>query len=207
MTNTTETKAYCMNCDVLVHIPTEIPYTGRAKEDEFIGCPGALLKENRKDFAATLGPDALLMTWKDGKAFRMEKVPYRAITGLDTGERRQSEVASLGSAAGAALGAGLAFGALSLVEQALTHVKTLKVKTAQKEYEIWIPQAPEWADRIRDQLVTNHPQRGALRLASTEPARTSGKAQPVPSTKFCRECGVKIPRDSTYCEECGKNLG
>jgi hypothetical protein len=91
------------------------------------------------------------MTWKDGKAFRMEKVPYRAITGLDTGERRQSEVASLGSAAGAALGAGLAFGALSLVEQALTHVKTLKVKTEAKEYEIWVPDAAAWTDKLRQQ--------------------------------------------------------
>ena len=71
----------------------------------------------------------------------MEKVPYRAITGLYTGERRQSEVASLESAVGPALGAGLAFGALSSVEQALTHAKTLNVKTEAKEYEIWVPEA------------------------------------------------------------------
>jgi len=26
-------------------------------------------------------------------------------------------------------------------------------------------------------------------------------------TKFCRECGAKIPRDSTFCEKCGANIG
>lgn len=25
----------------------------------------------------------------------------------------------------------------------------------------------------------------------------------TPSTKFCRKCGTRIPRDSAYCEECG----
>ena len=28
----------------------------------------------------------------------------------------------------------------------------------------------------------------------------------VVDTKFCRNCGAKIPRDSTFCEECGKSL-
>jgi len=27
------------------------------------------------------------------------------------------------------------------------------------------------------------------------------------STKFCRFCGAKIPRDSKFCEECGTSLG
>jgi len=26
------------------------------------------------------------------------------------------------------------------------------------------------------------------------------------STKFCRNCGAKIPRDSNFCEECGTKL-
>jgi ribosomal protein L40E len=28
----------------------------------------------------------------------------------------------------------------------------------------------------------------------------------ITPTKFCRECGAKIPRDSVFCEECGKQL-
>lgn len=29
----------------------------------------------------------------------------------------------------------------------------------------------------------------------------------VPATKFCRQCGAKILRDSKYCEVCGSRLG
>jgi hypothetical protein len=29
---------------------------------------------------------------------------------------------------------------------------------------------------------------------------------PSTSLKFCRECGAKIPRDSMFCEQCGKRL-
>jgi predicted nucleic acid-binding Zn ribbon protein len=32
-------------------------------------------------------------------------------------------------------------------------------------------------------------------------------ADVVKPTKFCRECGAKIPRDSRYCEKCGAELG
>jgi sensor histidine kinase regulating citrate/malate metabolism len=41
-----------------------------------------------------------------------------------------------------------AFGALSLVEEALTKVKTLKVKTEANEYEIWVPDAAAWTDKL-----------------------------------------------------------
>jgi predicted amidophosphoribosyltransferase len=44
----------------------------------------------------------------------------------------------------------------------------------------------------------------APHVVTTQPAQT--QAQPILSTKFCRECGVSIPRDSTFCEECGKKL-
>ena len=206
MTGTTPEKSYCMKCDILIHTPSGIAYTGNPEKDKFIGVPGVLLNDPRLDFAATLGPAALLLTWKDGSTFRMEKVPCLAITGLDTGERKQSEVASLGSAAGAALGAGLAFGVLSLVEQALTSVKTLKVKTEAKEYEMWVPEATKWADRLKAQ------QTGQVRTfveptAKPQPSVDCRQvADVVKPTKFCRECGAKIPRDSTYCEKCGTRL-
>ena len=151
MISTTPDKAYCMKCDILIHIPSGVAYTGDPEEDKFIGLPGVLFGEPRNDFAATLGPDALLLTWKDGNESRMEKVPYQTIVGLDVGERRQSEIDSLESAVGAALGAGLAFGALSAIEQAMTRVKTPKVKTEPKQYEIWVPDAVAWAERIKKQ--------------------------------------------------------
>ena len=31
-------------------------------------------------------------------------------------------------------------------------------------------------------------------------------ANMVRPTRFCRECGAKIPRDSKFCEECGTEL-
>ncbi len=46
----------------------------------------------------------------------MEQVAYQTITEVGIVEWSQSEVASLESAAGAALGAGLALGVLSAVE-------------------------------------------------------------------------------------------
>jgi hypothetical protein len=36
--------------------------------------------------------------------------------------------------------------------------------------------------------------------------RPSGALARTSSTRFCRECGAKIPRDSRYCEECGTSL-
>jgi ribosomal protein L40E len=199
MTNTTPTKAYCMKCDLLVHLPSGVVFTGNPEEDKFIGCPGALLKENRKDFALTLARDALLLTWSEGRESRMEKVPYRVMAALDVGQRKQSEVTSLESAVGAAM-IGLAFGALSVLEQTLTDVKTLKIKTSTKEYEVWVPEAAKWADRIRRELPSHSS--STLQLSLTAPSTMAQSLR----HKFCRECGAKIPRDSTYCEECGARL-
>ncbi len=32
------------------------------------------------------------------------------------------------------------------------------------------------------------------------------EVEPKASTKFCRECGERIPRDSVFCEECGAKI-
>jgi hypothetical protein len=41
------------------------------------------------------------------------------------------------------------------------------------------------------------------RKQETKPSRESAKSV---STRFCRYCGAKIPRQSKFCEECGKAL-
>jgi ribosomal protein S27AE len=41
---------------------------------------------------------------------------------------------------------------------------------------------------------------------STEPSKAKAVAKVVSKTKFCRECGAPIPRDSKFCEECGTKL-
>lgn len=48
------------------------------------------------------------------------------------------------------------------------------------------------------------------KVATVESKTEQQKPQPseveLKPTKYCRNCGAKIPRDSTYCEECGTNL-
>lgn len=52
----------------------------------------------------------------------------------------------------------------------------------------------------------------APRTERRPPSEASGSKSPkvtLPGglgTKFCSECGAKIPRDSAFCEECGKSL-
>ncbi len=93
-----------------------------------------------------MAPDALVLTWKDGKEYGAERVLYSTVTGPKIAERRQSEIASVDSIAGGFLAGGLFF----TIELALTNVKTLKIKTERREYEIWVPQAAEWANRIHE---------------------------------------------------------
>jgi ribosomal protein L40E len=42
---------------------------------------------------------------------------------------------------------------------------------------------------------------------ATTPSVAQQASATSPPTKFCRNCGAKIARDSTYCEECGTRLG
>jgi hypothetical protein len=202
MTNTTDTKAYCMKCDILIHTPSGVAFTGDPAKDKFIGSIAMLLAPSREG-EATLGPDTLILNWKEGNEARIEKIAYPTMTGIDLLERKLSEISTQGSVAGAVLGAGV----WGLAEMYLSHAKTLKISTQQKKYEVFVPEAEKWADRLQGQMATSHTQGGGPDFASrTEPARTSDKAQPIPPTKFCRECGASIPRDSKYCKECGASL-
>jgi len=40
---TTPDKSYCMKCDILLHTPSGIAYTGYPDEDKFIKVPSVLL--------------------------------------------------------------------------------------------------------------------------------------------------------------------
>jgi len=61
-------------------------------------------------------------------------------------------------------------------------------------------------NRVKLDLKKNTSEQVTGKLESGAPATRepvlSGKG-----TKFCRECGAKILRDSMYCEECGARLG
>jgi len=149
MTNTTPVKAYCMKCDILIHVPSGVSYTGNPEEDKFVGSPAFpilfLAEHAGKDFEATLAPDALVLTWREGKEPKIERIPYSTISQVEIGERRQSEVSSYDSLIGSVLAGGL----WTAAESYLTNVRTLKMKAQQKDYEIWVPEAPKWAHKIR----------------------------------------------------------
>jgi hypothetical protein len=201
MTNTDETKAYCMKCDVLIHLPSGVALTGNPEEDKFIGSPAVWFGEKKKNIEATAASDSLILTWKEGKTFGQKKLPYATITDIQLGKRKESEVVSLGE--GLIVG-----GIIGVAMSEMNDVPTLIVKTEEGDHELYLSQSTEWAARLQGQMATTRTQTEAtLPLASrTEPARTSGKAQPVPPTKFCRFCRAKIPRESKFCEECGKAL-
>lgn len=217
MTNTTDTKVYCMKCDILVHTPSGVAFAGDPADDKFIGSIAVLLLGAPSiECEATLGPDALILNWKKGggKEARIEKIAYSTVTGIDILERKRSDISTNAEFVGNYLGGGL----LGVASMYLSHVKTLKISTQQKNYEMWVPEAEEWADRLRQ---TFPPELHKLRKAQqtgqfgssvepTTPATTPSVAQEASATslptKFCRNCGAKIARDSKFCEECGGKM-
>jgi hypothetical protein len=146
MTSTTPEKSYCMKCDILVHTPTNTAYTGDPKEDKFIGSPAVWLGEEKKDIEATATLDSLVMTWKEGKTFSQKRLPYTVMTGVELRKRKESNVTSL---AAAVIGGGL----IGLAASALSSIQTLIVKTKEGDYELFISQPSDWADRLRSQMV------------------------------------------------------
>ena len=151
MTNTTDTKVYCMKCDILVHTPSGVAFTGDPAEDKFIGSIAVLLLgAPSRECEATLGPEALILSWKKGKEVRIERISYPTVTGIDVLERKRSEISTDAEFVGNYLGGGL----LGLASMYLTHAKTLKISTRQKNYEMFVPEAEEWADRLRQKSVS-----------------------------------------------------
>lgn len=148
MTDTTPTKAYCMKCDILVHLPSGIAFTGRIDEDKFIGSPAVWMDQRTENLEATAAQDSLILTWKEGKAFGQRKIPYASMTAIDFGKRKESEIISNEAAF---IGGGLAGIAMS----ALTHVQTLIVKTTVGNYELYISQASDWAERLKSLMTKN----------------------------------------------------
>jgi len=57
-------------------------------------------------------------------------------------------------------------------------------------------------DKLGGETPIAHP---PVAISPVEPSPSTPTV--VPATKFCRQCGAKILRDSNYCEECGTRLG
>jgi membrane protease subunit (stomatin/prohibitin family) len=60
-------------------------------------------------------------------------------------------------------------------------------------------------ENVRLDLKESAPEQVVGKLEPEAPT-TSEPASSSKKTKFCRECGAGIPRDSKYCEECGASL-
>ena len=153
MTSTTPEKSYCMKCDVLIHVPSGIAYTGHPEEDKFIGSPGVWMGQKKEGLQATLSSDSLILTWKEGKAFGQKRIPYAEIAGVELGKRRETELMSAGAALAGGAVVGLAIGAPLMAGSYFTHLDTLKLRTKDAEHEIFVSQASDWADRIRKQTA------------------------------------------------------
>jgi hypothetical protein len=85
MTSTPVTKAYCVKCDILIHTPSEVAYSGDHCFDEFIGSPAKVLRGKREPCEATLGPDRIILTWTQEGTPRREDIPFSSIRELGTG--------------------------------------------------------------------------------------------------------------------------
>jgi hypothetical protein len=77
-------------------------------------------------------------------------------------------------------------------------------------------EAEEMMDQLVDEGALKKQQKdGEIVYVATGTAPTPAPAQPAQSpappsaagsTKFCRECGAKIPLSSKFCESCGARL-
>jgi hypothetical protein len=164
----------------LVHLPSGVAFTGRPDEDKFIGSPAVWMDSRTENLETTAALDSLVLTWKEGKAFGQEKIPYASITGIDFGKRKESEIISNEAAF---IGGGL----VGIAASALTHVQTLIVETREGNYELYLSQASDWAERLRREMGLPTPEQAPRGM------------------KQCRSCGAWIPLASETCR-CGASL-
>lgn len=72
------------------------------------------------------------------------------------------------------------------------------------------PQAPEKA--VTEAAAPVAPMSPVQKPQTVKPTETPPTVKPQTTvareslTKFCRHCGARIPRDSTFCQECGKEV-
>jgi len=179
MIDTTEEKSYCMKCDVLVHKPTGVAYTGVPSYDKFIGSPAILFGEKRNSLQATLGTEGFILTWTEKMVTRREDIPYSSISEIGIGRRKKSEIISYSGLAAATLAAGVIGLALGAVEY-FGEVSTLTIRTGIRSLEIWVTEPNAWATEIQSKVPTIKP--------------------------VCPSCGKEIASDFSLCPYCGYRL-
>jgi hypothetical protein len=183
-----------LKCDILIHLPSGIAFTGRSEEDTFIGSIAYLLypleklvsmpkedakkivrsetkmvqlpigdqftylpfvEKGRESLEATLGPDALILTWKGKKGPGTERIRYSDMTSALLVDIKPKEPSPRARAASIALGALAAgpIGAAAAATRTFPSYQLLRVKTTSRDYQMFVPQAADWVDRLREQGV------------------------------------------------------
>jgi predicted RNA-binding Zn-ribbon protein involved in translation (DUF1610 family) len=189
-----------MKCDILIHLPSGVAFTGRSDEDKFIGSPAIWFGERKKDIEVTSAQDSLILTWKEGKAFEQRKLPYASMTHIGFGGRKETEVVSNEArVAGALVGAGWVSLALAGTVE-FGHVRTLVMKTRDDDYELYLSQASDWAERLRTKTGLD---------ISELPDTAASESISLKSRKvmvLCPRCGQPISRAASRCERCGESM-
>lgn len=181
-----------MKCDILIHLPSGIAFTGRSEEDTFIGSTAYLLQphvlklasrskegerrktsivqlstmsslfmyypfieKGRESLEATLGPDALILTWKVKKGTETERIRYSDMASALLVNITPEESSPSARATSIALGALAAgpIGAVVAATRTLPSYQLLRIETKGRDYAMFIPQAADWVDRFRKQGV------------------------------------------------------
>lgn len=208
MTDTTPTKAYCMKCDILVHLPSGFAFTGLPDEDKFIASPAIWFGEKNKAIEVTAAQDSLTLMWHEGKALEQRKIPYTVITGVDFGVKQfgskdSSAMFTVPMIAGLfgplvgtiALAAAHSTGALP---PGPAYVQTLLIRTNEGDYELFVSKVADWAERLCRKAGLKTPQLppGVARL-SLEDRRLMA---------LCPRCGEPISRAAFQCGSCGESM-
>jgi len=204
MIDTTEEKSYCMKCDVLVHRPTGVAYTGAPSYDRFIGSPAILFGEKKDSLAATLGTEGLILTWTENKQTRREDIPYSSISEIGIGKRKKSEILSYSGLAAAALAGGVIGLALGAVEY-FGEVSTLTVRSGIRSFEMWVTEPNAWAGEIQSRMPSIKP------LCPSCGKETASEFSMCPYCGYrlrpnCPSCGREVKTDFMLCPFCGTKL-
>lgn len=188
MTDTTKEKSYCMKCDILVHRPSGVAYTGIPSYDKLIGSPAILFGEKRESLAATLGTEGLILTWTENKQTRREDIPYSSISEIGIRIRKKHEIPNFVELAGATLAAGVFGLAIALAEQ-FAEISTLTLQTGMRSLEIWLTEPYAWVKEIKS------------RMPAIKPVCPSCHKEIVSDFSTCPYCGYKL---RPGCPSCSK---
>jgi len=201
MKTANEEKIYCMKCNLLVHKPTGIAYTGVPSYDKFIGSPAILFGEKRESLSATLGTEGLILTWTENNRTRKEEISYSSISEIGIGRRKQTEIFGYSGLAVATIFGGVIGLALGAIEE----TPILTIRTGVRSFEIWLTEPNAWATEIQSRIPMVKP----LCPACSKEIASDFSICPYCGLRLrpnCPSCGREVKPDFALCPHCGTKL-